>query len=169
MISSGMAIIRTLAGVGLSYGKPYCFPAQETILSLLEKYHETVCSRRTLNRHLHNLEVEGYFKRVRRHRVSKDGKILFNSTLYKFKGKLFKLMFYLGKQSNHFFRVFRVPWKAQYKNSSDHGFKHGSTGSVYTSVNNQEKGGPSATSSGDPPPSVESNLASIQKLIKNIG
>jgi hypothetical protein len=78
-------------------------------------------------------------------------------------------MYSIGKQSENFFRVFRVPFMAQYQDSRDHGFKHWSTGSVYSSVHNQEKGGPSATSSGDPPPSQEANLAFVRNLIKNIG
>jgi len=169
MLSSEVAIVRTLAGVGLSHQKPYCYPSQATILTLVSQYHGLEISRRTLNRHLKALEVSGYFERVRRHRKGVDGKILFNSTLYKFKGKLFKFMHGLGKQASSFFRVFRVPWMAQHQSTSGQGFKAEYPVRWVRIGKGDEKGGPSATSSGDPPPSVEENLSRLRQLIKKIG
>jgi hypothetical protein len=168
MISSEVAIIRTLAGVGLSHKKPYCYPSQVTILGLLDQYHDLSISRRTLNRHLSNLEGDGYFERVRRHRRGADGKILFNSTLYKFKGKLFRFMASLGHQAASFFKVFRVPWMAQHQSTPGQGFRPCVPGRGVSPDPGGESGGPSGTSSGDSPPSREENLSRLRELMKKI-
>lgn len=169
MVSSGVAIIRTLAGVGLAHEKAYCFPSQETILGLLGQYHEVDMSRRTLNRHLAVLEDQGYFERVRRHGKGKDGQIRFASTLYKFKGKLFKFMYSIGKQADSFFRVFRVPWMAQHQAKQYQGFTSFGTAKSSAPGPGDEKGGPSGISSGDPPPSPDENLSLVRKLLQKIG
>ena len=44
-----------------------------------------------------------------------DGKILFKSTLYKFKGKLFNVLFKMKNRLNGLFSFFRVPFWSQYK------------------------------------------------------
>jgi len=169
MISSEVAIVRTLAGVGLSHQKPYCYPSQATILTLVGQYHGLKISRRTLNRHLSALEGSGYFERVRRHRKGPDGKLLFNSTLYKFKGKLFRFMHGLGKQASSFFRIFRVPWMAQHQAKPSQVSITGQPGRAFPLGRGGEKGSPSGTSSGDPPPSASENLSHLRELIKKIG
>lgn len=169
MESVDLGIIRTLAGVGSTYHKAYCYPSQETILKLLGSYHGVDISRRTLNRHLGNLEGGGYFERVRRHVKEKNGKILFRSTLYKFKGKLFKFMYSLGKQAQAFFCVFRVPYSAQHWSSTDQIFMNSNPGRSSRSIPGVQKGGPSGISSVDPPPSTAENLSHLRNLVKNLG
>jgi hypothetical protein len=169
MISSEVAIIRTLAGVGLSHKKPYCYPSQVTILGLLDQYHGLSMSRRTLNRHLKVLEVCGFFERVRRHRKGADGKILFNSTLYKFKGKLFRFMASLGHQAASFFRVFRVPWMAQHQSTPGQGFSPCLPGRGVSPGPGGKSGGPPGVVNSNSPPSREENLSRLRELIKKIG
>lgn len=53
------AVLDTLGGVAQKHGKPYCYPSQRSILGLLDVYHGVQVSRRTLNRWLGELEVEG--------------------------------------------------------------------------------------------------------------
>ena len=68
-----------------------------------------------MNRILKILEAEGIIERVRRLRKGIEGKIVFCSTLYKFKGKLFNLLFKMKKRLEGLFSFFRVPNWAHYK------------------------------------------------------
>lgn len=115
MTGGYFSVLDTLAGIAERHGKPYCYPSQLSIMRLLKDYHGLKLSRRTLNRWLFNLELAGYFKRVRRHRRGNNGEIIFKSTLYKLTGKLFNAMGRLAGRLKKFFGVFRVPKMAQYQ------------------------------------------------------
>lgn len=109
------AILMTLLGVAKHHNKPYCFVSQNRQLELLSKYHSWNISRSTLNRRLKELEIEGYIIRIRRHRKAEDGRILFNSTLYKFTAKLFHWLGRLGRAIAKIFSFYRVPQWLQHK------------------------------------------------------
>lgn len=113
------AIMMTLFGISKTYGKAYCFPGQKRILSLMDEYHGFEISRRTLCRDLLGLEKEGFIKRTRRLRRTPAGKLLFNSTLYKFTGKAFKYLFGLGKWVKGLLSAFRVPKLAHNKSQTE--------------------------------------------------
>lgn len=61
-----LAILDLLKGMSKKYDKKYCYPAQETILELLKKFHGIVMSIRTLNRRLAKLQKMGLIRRIRR-------------------------------------------------------------------------------------------------------
>lgn len=119
MESRECAILGTLVGVSKTYGKKYCYPSQKTILRLVSKYHGFEFSRRTLNRDLKELEVDGFIRRVRRltERGIHGGR--FSSTLYKFTHKAFKYLFGLGKWVEGVFSSFRVPKLAHNKSQRE--------------------------------------------------
>ena len=112
--SQKTAILMTLVGVAKCHNKPYCFVSQNRQLQLLSKYHSWNISRSTLNRRLKELEAEGYFIRIRRHKEGPDGKIQFASTLYKFKAKLFMWLHRIGRAIVKIFSFYRVPRTTQY-------------------------------------------------------
>lgn len=103
------SIAETLVNVARIHRKKYCWPSQIKILNLLEKYQSLEISRRTLNRDLKWLEDNGYISRLRRIRMSPDRKLIFCSTLYKFKGKLFNYLHFLRNSLDRIFCLFRVP------------------------------------------------------------
>ena len=115
MLSKKEAIIFVLLGLARNHNKTYCFPSQRTILRLLKKFYQVTISRRHLNRILKILEAEGILERIRRLRKGIEGKIVFCSTLYKFKGKLFNLLFKMKNRLNGLFSFFRVPKWSHYK------------------------------------------------------
>jgi len=115
MTSKKEAILYALAGVALKYDKGYCYPSQAHILHLVQKWHKISMSRSTLNRILKEMEFEGWFERIRRHRRGPNGKILFGTTLYKLKGKVYKYLGSLREWLGKFFLRFRVPFVGQYK------------------------------------------------------
>lgn len=118
MVSQKEAILSTLLGVARKYEKAYCFPSQGCLLRLLGKRHKVVISRRTLNRRLKDLQVEGYFDRVRRHRRGDRGNLIFNTTLYKLGCRAFVWAANKLAWANHLFGVYRVPWLAQHRGST---------------------------------------------------
>ena len=109
------AILFALAGVCRKYNKGYCYPTQQHILYLVYKWNKIQMCRSTLNLLLKELESEGWFERIRRHRRGRDGKILFGSTLYKLKLKLYKYMGSLKEWLEKFCNRFRVRNFGQYK------------------------------------------------------
>ena len=115
MTSKKEAILYTLAGVALKYNKGYCYPSQAHIMYLVKKWHKISMSRSTLNRILKEMEIEGWFERIRRHREGANGKILFGTTLYKLKAKVYKYLGSLKEWLGKFFLRFRVPFVGQYK------------------------------------------------------
>ena len=109
------AVAETLSSVCSKYGKAYCYPSQETILKLVDEYHGIEISRRTLNRVLFWLEDHGYFKRTRRHRAGPNGRILFATTMYELKKKLFIRLNSIKKWADRVSSPLRVPLRSQYK------------------------------------------------------
>lgn len=109
------AILFALAGVCRKHNKGYCYPTQQHILYLVYKWNKIQMCRSTLNLLLKELEAEGWFERIRRHREGPDGKILFGSTLYKLKLKLYKYMGSLKEWLEKFCNRFRVRNFGQYK------------------------------------------------------
>lgn len=109
------AILFALAGVCRKHNKGYCYPTQQHILHLVYKWNKIQMCRSTLNLLLKELEAEGWFERIRRHRKGPDGKILFGSTLYKLKLKLYKYLGSLKEWLGKFFSCFRVRNFGQYK------------------------------------------------------
>ena len=109
------AVAETISSVCSKYGKAYCYPSQLTILRLVNEYHDIEISRRTLNRVLSWLEVHGYFKRTRRHRAGPDGRILFATTMYKLKKKLFMRLNSMKKWVERVSSPLRVPLRSQYR------------------------------------------------------
>ena len=91
MVTSSLPLLHTLYAVAAKYGKSYCTPSQPALLELLKKHHGIGISRRTLNRWLASLEGE-YIYRTRRHVRGKDGRIHFQSTLYRFSKKALRLL-----------------------------------------------------------------------------
>ena len=79
--------INVIGYLSKSSGKNYCYPSQEKILKLLERFYNVAIKRRQLNYILAYLERENFIQRKRRLKKSKDGKIIFNTTLYWLKEK----------------------------------------------------------------------------------
>ena len=128
MTSQKEAILMTLVGVAQTHNKTYCWVSQNRQLELLKKYHSWNISRRTLNRRLKELVQEGYILRIRRHIEGPDGSPRFNSTLYKFKAKLFIMLKRMGNFVKKVFSTFRVPKVAQYESlRGEEIFKHVAT------------------------------------------
>lgn len=109
------SVLITLLSVAKTHQKKYCFVTQKHIGELLDKYHKLGISNRTLNRDLRWLEDNGFISRLRRIRIGSGGKLVFCSTLYKFTGKLFNWLFFMGKRVERFFRFFRLPKVADYQ------------------------------------------------------
>ena len=74
--------------------KVYCYPSQEKILKLLKKYYGITIRRRQLNNVLAFLEKSKYIERKRRLKKTKEGKLVFNTTLYWIKKRAYS---YLAK------------------------------------------------------------------------
>lgn len=142
MVSQNEAILKTLLHLGRKYEKAYCYPSQKTILRLMKKYHGVKRSLRTLNRRLSEMETQGYFTRTRRHREGKDGRIVFNTTLYRLGGRSFNWVYGMGTLASKFFSFYHLPKMAIYKSETAKDLSHcGSLGrlnSILTPI-----GGPS--------------------------
>jgi len=113
--SRPMLILEALMGVAKAHQKKYCWVSQERLIELVGKFGGIWMSRRTLNRDLKFLVDNGWIERIRRHHAGPDGKILFASTLYKFKGKVFNTLYYLANLCKRTFSFFRVPRWVEYK------------------------------------------------------
>jgi hypothetical protein len=109
------AVAETISSVCSKYGKAYCYPSQLTILRLVKEYHDIDISVRTLNRVLRWLEDHRYFKRTRRHRAGPDGRMLFSTTMYELKKKLFIRLNSIKKWVDRVSSPLRVPLRSQYK------------------------------------------------------
>ena len=115
MESRGEAILSTLFGVSLKYGKKYCYPSQGKLQQLLFDYHDFDISNRTLNRDLLVLVKGNYLERLRRTKTVGRGQKQFTSTLYKFKAKAYIWLNSLAKWASKVFSSFRLPKMADYK------------------------------------------------------
>jgi len=102
------AIILLLGGLAGKFGKEYCFPSQEKMLSLLKDFFGIEICRRTLNYHLKRLETGKYIRRKRRISKGKDGKLVFKSTLYFLGKKAKKWVRKIGRFAGVVFRWFPV-------------------------------------------------------------
>jgi hypothetical protein len=142
MESRGEAILSTLFGVSLKYGKKYCYPSQGKIEQLLFDYHDFDISNRTLNRDLLLLVNEGYLKRLRRTKKVGRGKKEFTSTLYKFKGKTYIWLNSLAKWGKRVFSSFRLPKMADYKSISGNEISLSASALCGNPVENVIEGGP---------------------------
>lgn len=104
-------ILTVLAGIADKYGKFYCYPSQDKILALLARYGRRM-SRRTLNRHLNQLERLGYIKRQCRHTHDSARGWIFRSTIYQLTRRTLKWlagMLGAAKRAFDFLKVSRVP------------------------------------------------------------
>ena len=119
------AVAETLCSVCSKYEKAYCYPSQETIIRLIDEYHGIKICRRTLNRILRWLEDRGYFKRTRRHRAGPNGKMLFATTMYELKKKIFIRLNSMRKWADRVSLPLRVTVRAQYRSlKKNEIFKH---------------------------------------------
>jgi len=139
------AILATFGELCRRSGKGYCYPSQMTVLSLSRTFYGVERSRRTLNRHLKLLEESGYFQRVRRHRRGASGALILRSTLYKLKGKFYSYMGRGYRRAAAFFGVFRVPFLAHNRSSTDRYLSSDTSLSVNKPVDSSSKGGPPAS------------------------
>ncbi len=124
------AVAEALSSVCSKYEKAYCYPSQLTILRLIDEYHGIKISRRTLNRVLGWLENHCYFKRTRRHRAGPNGRILFATTMYELKKKLFIRLNSIKKWVDRVSSPLRVPLRAQYKSRKKNEILPGASGDV---------------------------------------
>ena len=144
MFSKSEAVCLSLLGIGQTFKKNYCFPSQEKILDVTKEFYKVRMSRRTLNRVLKKLVDEGMIERIRRHRKGSLGQMIFCSTLYKFKGKLFNWLYSLAKRLRNFFSFYRVPKWAQYKPKKELKVSFSTPPSRSPPTLEKEKGGPTA-------------------------
>jgi DNA-binding HxlR family transcriptional regulator len=140
------AAAETLSSICSKYGKAYCYPSQLTIMRLVDEYHDIEISRRTLNRVLRWLEDHGYFKRTRRHRAGPDGRILFGTTMYELKKKLFIRLNSMKKWVDRVSSPLRVPIRAQYRSQRKNEILSGVSGGVEILWKSPIKGKPSPVS-----------------------
>ena len=140
------AVAETLSSICSKYGKAYCYPSQMTILRLTSEYHGVEISRRTLNRVLRWLEDHGYFKRTRRHRAGPDGRILFGTTLYELKKKLFIRLNSIKKWADRVSSPLRVPLRSQYKSQRKNEILKNDCGGVEILLKSPIEGKPSPVS-----------------------
>ena len=130
MTSRCESVVISLLSVAKAHQKKYCFVSQKHIEELLKKYHSLGISNRTLNRDLRWLEDNGYISRLRRIRIGKDGKLVFCSTLYRFKGKLFNWLYLMGNRVKRFFSFFRLPKMADHQLKQKQSISLGAPASV---------------------------------------
>jgi hypothetical protein len=75
-------VMEVIAGLAGHYGKNHCYPTQEKLLELVQRFTGRVMSRRTLNRHLNALCTGQWLRRIRRHVRDKHRGFLLRSTCY---------------------------------------------------------------------------------------
>jgi len=124
------AVAETLSSVCSKYGKAYCYPSQLTIMRLVDEYHGIEISRRTLNRILRWLEDHEYFKRTRRHRAGPNGRMLFGTTMYELKKKLFIRLNSIKNWVDRVSAPLRVPLRSQYKSRRKNEISKEASGNV---------------------------------------
>lgn len=132
----------SIEGVCIKYGKLYGYPAQKTILSLGDKYHQVKCSMRTLNRDLKKMESQGRFRRLRR--ITRNGINMgrFMSTLYILGRSAFKSASKMKKAAERVLSLCRLPNLANNKSQRENDiFKEVAT-HVEKLWNSPSEGGP---------------------------
>ena len=140
------AVAETISSVCSKYGKAYCYPSQLTILRLVKEYHDIDISLRSLNRVLRWLEDHAYFKRTRRHRAGPDGRLLFGTTMYELKKKLFIRLNSIKKWVDRISSPLRVPLRAQYRSSRKNEISKNGCESVEMLLKSAIEGKPSPVS-----------------------
>lgn len=135
------AVAETISSVCSKYGKAYCYPSQLTILRLVKEYHDIDISLRTLNRVLRWLEDHAYFKRTRRHRAGPNGRILFATTMYELKKKLFIRLNSIKKWVDRVSSPLRVPLRSKYKSRKKNEISTEASGDVEKMWKTVIKGG----------------------------
>lgn len=113
--SRPLVLVNALLGIAKKHNKKYCWVTQERLRELVGEYGGIWMSNRTLNRDLRFLEDGGWIERIRRHHKGTNGKILFACTLYKFKAKVFNMLFSIGNSVKRLFLHYRLPRWAEYQ------------------------------------------------------
>lgn len=119
------AIVRYLAATCAHNRKPWCFPAQDTIVDSCGDWYNQPMHRRTLCRKLNGLEAAGWIQRITRPGskerlpflpVQENGKInwKFHSTVYILCKKALAWFKKTREVANKVFNYFRVPSMSQY-------------------------------------------------------
>jgi len=138
--SRPMVVLEALLGVARKYKKNYCWVSQDRLCNLVGEFGGIWISKRSLNRDLRFLEQDGWIERVRRHKRGADGRILFASTLYKFRGKVFNMLYSLGNSVKKAFGHFRLPSWVKYQLSQKQVLSPLPGSSVENLWNSTEKG-----------------------------
>lgn len=136
------ATVETLSAICSKYMKAYCYPSQETIRRLVSERHGIDICLRTLNYILRWLEDHKYIKRTRRHRAGPNGKILFATTMYELKKKLFIRLNSIKKWVDRVTTPLRVQVRAQYKSIRKNEISLSVSGSCGNPVEISIRGGP---------------------------
>jgi DNA-binding transcriptional ArsR family regulator len=142
MMDKGSAVLYALFGVAKKYDKGYCYPTQNHIVHLVQKYEKISMSRRTLCRVLKKLEEQGYIKRQRRHTHRSDGSLWLRSTLYRLKKRAYIFLGQLRSLVSRLLAPFAVPKMAQYSSQSEKEIFNEVTGNVEILLNSALKGRP---------------------------
>ncbi len=137
------AIEDTIVSVCAKYGKAYCYPSQETIGRLLWERHGIKICRRTLNYALLCHERLKSLTRTRQHRTGPDGKILFATTMYTLKKKLFIRLNSMKKWVDRVFPALRVQVRAQHKSLRENEILQNASGDVEILWKSPIEGNPS--------------------------
>jgi hypothetical protein len=82
--SPDFRLVNLLFGLAAHHGKLWCYPSQDKLCSLLQRFHGRTMSRRSVNRHLGGLVRDGWLQRLRRHKRGPGGGMEMHSTLYTF-------------------------------------------------------------------------------------
>ena len=86
-----LRILATIAGLAGRYATVWVKPSQRKILELMARRYRRTMTRRTLCRHLGAFELQGYFRRIRRHRRGPTGSLELHSTVYVLKHRALRL------------------------------------------------------------------------------
>lgn len=128
--SRPMVVLQALLGIAKKHNRKYCWVSQEKLAELVGTFGGIWVSNRTLNRDLRFLEDEGWIERVRRLHKSPEGKLVFACTLYKFKAKVFNMLFSIGNAVKRLFSHYRLPRWAEYQLSQKQAFPVEASSSV---------------------------------------
>ena len=107
-------VARGLLGIAKRHNKIYCYVAQNSFQTLLEKYEHWNVSERTLRRRIKDLVDQGYIRVVHRNWSEENGSKKFKCNLYFFTRKLFEWFEKLERVVRKVFSFFRRPSLADY-------------------------------------------------------
>lgn len=103
-------LVVVLWGLATTHSKLYAYPAQQTLLDLVRRFHGRQLSRRSANRHLGALQRDGWIQRIRRHRYRPGIGLEMHSTLYKFTRRAVR---YFAGVAGRTARVLGKPWQTR--------------------------------------------------------